>query len=601
MTCRAGWMKAVCLVIVPLLPVPAPGEERWYVGDVNFTGNESIGRKELLERMRLRPSGLFEKTIYSFSALVEDIGAIKTLYRHRGYLNAYITIAEIGRDSAYRRVDIGLNVDEGPLTVIDSIVSRGNKLYDESRLLRIMGIAPGGAFDSADLASASEAVTDSLESAGYMFAAVHHSVELDPGTHTVKVIFEIREGPLVRAGDLEFLVLDKVRPEAVKRELLFAEGDPLTSEVVERSIERVYATGLFDLVRIEPLDTAAEHERDSAVTVPVLILVRESDMLRLRAGGGYETDDGWSLRLEIGYRNLFGLAHGLTGQATVSSDVIGGRVMYHYPWLFSAPLSADVVTYLERRDEESFLGSFYGVFASLGGRFGFVNTFRSWVRAEGVDWIEFPPESLSRVTARSTFLVGAGITRDTRSRGPRSGTGFLTSFESELAGLGVPWSARFYRITCDLRAYRAFGDGRFAVSTGLLFAFVNGYGEDRGAVPAQELFRAGEGVVRPVRGYEQDQITPVDQDGEVLGGGAALVLNLVEFRFPLFFPLDGALFVDAGNIWPEIGRISPGGIRWSAGPGIRLNLPFLPLRLDYGIQLRREPEGRFHLSAGLPF
>ena len=77
-------------------------------------------------------------------------------------------------------------------------------------------------------------------------------------------------------------------------------------------------------------------------------------------------------------------------------------------------------------------------------------------------------------------------------------------------------------------------------------------------------------------------------------GDMKLEANL-EYRFPLFWKLEGALFVDAGNIWglteneSDEARFSFSnlgesiGLDW--GLGIRLNLTFLLLRVDGGLRV----------------
>ena len=81
-----------------------------------------------------------------------------------------------------------------------------------------------------------------------------------------------------------------------------------------------------------------------------------------------------------------------------------------------------------------------------------------------------------------------------------------------------------------------------------------------------------------------------------------------EYRFKLFWLLEGALFVDAGNVW----KISnsekiPGSLLKSdfykdiavdCGPGIRLDVNFFLVRVDWGIRLRdpsKAPGERFVL------
>ena len=68
----------------------------------------------------------------------------------------------------------------------------------------------------------------------------------------------------------------------------------------------------------------------------------------------------------------------------------------------------------------------------------------------------------------------------------------------------------------------------------------------------------------------------------------------VEYRFPIFWKFEGALFADAGNIWDLYNSTEDGSFKFSTlgesigldwGLGLRLNLDFILLRLDSGIRI----------------
>lgn len=101
----------------------------------------------------------------------------------------------------------------------------------------------------------------------------------------------------------------------------------------------------------------------------------------------------------------------------------------------------------------------------------------------------------------------------------------------------------------------------------------------------------------------------------------------VEYRFPLYGPLRGALFLDAGNVWLlKDDPMRPGGtlrgttflrdLALGTGAGLRFDIEMLVLRADLGIALHAPYEtGRdryfnmgsfsrslaFHLAIGYPF
>ena len=70
----------------------------------------------------------------------------------------------------------------------------------------------------------------------------------------------------------------------------------------------------------------------------------------------------------------------------------------------------------------------------------------------------------------------------------------------------------------------------------------------------------------------------------------------VEFRFPLVSWFEGALFLDAGNVWLiNDDPLRPGGkfssnfineLAIGSGVGIRMDLEFFIIRMDFGIPLR---------------
>lgn len=121
------------------------------------------------------------------------------------------------------------------------------------------------------------------------------------------------------------------------------------------------------------------------------------------------------------------------------------------------------------------------------------------------------------------------------------------------------------------------------------------------AMPLERYFYSGGAM--SMRGWQSRALGPgTDKTyAEIFSipsqiGDLKLEAN-AEYRFPIFGKVEGALFVDAGNIWDLPGHYEqdPGAIfsfktlpesfalDW--GPGLRLNLNFILLRLDLGIRL----------------
>lgn len=112
------------------------------------------------------------------------------------------------------------------------------------------------------------------------------------------------------------------------------------------------------------------------------------------------------------------------------------------------------------------------------------------------------------------------------------------------------------------------------------------------SLPFEKMFWAG--GANSLRGWQARSIGPgiseVDTTFSIpnQNGDMRFEAN-VEFRFPLFWLLRGAVFFDAGNVWLKH-ELSPKnnflkGIAFNTGLGLRLDIQFVVIRFDWGIKL----------------
>jgi outer membrane protein assembly factor BamA len=206
-----------------------------------------------------------------------------------------------------------------------------------------------------------------------------------------------------------------------------------------------------------------------------------------------------------------------------------------------------------------------------------------------------------------------------------TGKGFRESKDM----LGNPFS-QFLKITSELRYNHAINRNHRIVGrigTGAIYSYGNStvspYSEQfyvggANSIRAFTIRSIGPGRFQPERGK---RFANLDHTGDF-----KLEANL-EYRFRMVGDLEGALFLDAGNVWllRENEVDNPGGkLQWrhfpndialGTGGGIRYNLDVLVIRMDIGVALhvpydtgrkgyfnktRREGLG-FHIAVGYPF
>ena len=127
------------------------------------------------------------------------------------------------------------------------------------------------------------------------------------------------------------------------------------------------------------------------------------------------------------------------------------------------------------------------------------------------------------------------------------------------------------------------------------FAFNIQAGTALGTLPPYEAFSLGGS--NSIRGYEEGDV----------GSGKSFLQGTVEYRFPVFSVISGALFVDAGTDFGTGASLkgNPAGLRGKPGSGVgyglglRIQSPLGPIRIDYGFSDRGQ--GRFHFGIGERF
>lgn len=555
---------------------------QWDVQDINFFGNNTFESDKLIQQMQLKPKGILSRTQFSITQLQKDINSLNTFYRNRGFFQAEIT-SDLDFDSSKKRVSIYLFIDEGIRTEIDSVEFVGNILYNDSTLSELIRIKRGSILDSSLYTGAQAEILEFYGSLGRIFARVEYFFEFDSSGKTADLIITVNEGPVVRTGEADILGLTKTDEKVVKRELQFDPYEIINSQKIRSSVNNLYATGLFKLVNIMPIDIQAYPSESDTIIAPVLIQLDEADFFDIRLGAGYNSFDKWYGNVELAYKNLFGLGHRIYLSSRLSSVVLQAQAGYNYPWLFNRDFSGEMNAYIERRALESFKALYQGGLLAVNGNIGIQNRYRVVLNYKHTGWFQSELQSPEK---SNTLLLGSRFTRDTRESYLDPGNAFFSYIEAEIAGPALSFSNQFYRIKWDVRLYRELFIKQLNLSSAFFWGYVNNFGRSR-RVPPSELLRIGIDEIRPVRGFSENQVSPVNRENEAIGGELAAVINLFDLRFPLFTVISGELFIDGGYVWSNPRDFSLKDLKWSAGPGLLVTLPSGIFRIDYGFELRK--------------
>lgn len=212
---------------------------------------------------------------------------------------------------------------------------------------------------------------------------------------------------------------------------------------------------------------------------------------------------------------------------------------------------------------------------------------------------------------------------------------FKPLMEKDANGSGMVWDtpfSQFVRGEVTVGKTWVFGknDGQ-ALATRLLAGAGYAYGNSS-ALPFEKQFFCGGS--NSLRGWQARTVGPglsaLDKSFVIPNqtGDVRFEAN-IEYRFDIYWSIEGAIFVDAGNIWTLKGKNSDPSdlsqLRWdtfgkgiaaSWGVGLRLDFDFLLLRLDMGLRVHdpartnrwvgpdqwfKKDGYAFHFGVGYPF
>lgn len=595
-------VKAVIFwILVCVMAAPHARTRQFKLKKMVIHGNQTFNTSELKTLMELKKVWLLATPKYTASKLRSDISMLEKFYRSQGFFAVDIT-KSVKCDSSRYNVFIDLNINEGQRTCISKIQITSKRSILDNQIVQKLKSKPLKPLILPSIDSDVELLRSTLAAKGFLKASVKYELSVDSSKLNSMITFVINEGPLISVDTVKLKGNNHVHSKVLIRELGLSKGDTLTSKKIRKAEQQLYRTNLFSFAQISPFlgDTTDTLDISSLPdsNYRVNVIVQQADFFRVEGGVGYGTAERFRASLQSSYANMFNVGHSLTFKGKYSKIVQEAEVVYGVPWLFSLPLQFNSSIYWNRRDdlEKTYFGIFRGARFSVGRNTSFNLAYQFFIDWEEVNRLEAKNDSLLPELPTKSF--GSRISYDTRNDMINPTSGIFNSFETEISGL-MGHSNQFLKISNDFRIYHK--TGPFVFGTSVKSGWVRTYGKST-TIPPQERFYAG--GARSIRGFSEN-ILKADLLGDKQDVNYMLTANLIDIRFPIFWWFNGAVFVDAGNVWHTIANRNVfKDLRWSAGPGIRLNTPIAVVRFDVGFKLNQRPgESRyeFHFDLGQPF
>ncbi|HWO17931.1 MAG TPA: BamA/TamA family outer membrane protein [Kofleriaceae bacterium] len=597
-----------------------PGDE--YLKKIDVQGNQQVKERHLTSGLALQRTKKRQRPPDPYLIQLDE-DRIRGEYLRRGFFGIDVRSRV---DRAGDAATVIYTVEEGKRAatrvVITGIPSDPDLPLDKIR--QELPLQDGAPFDYLVYDLAKPRLLGVVQDAGYAHAQLDSTVYADRANRLAIVQLDYDLGPKCKFGDVEISGVTGDLADAVRGRLQFKPGETYSTQAIANTQRQLYGMGRFSTVQVQPAET------DGPV-VGVKVAVSEAARREVRLGGGFGLDPtAYEARARAGY-TIAGWPFPLD---TVTIDLRPAYAYMRHGGGFQPRIRA--LARLERQDLLWTYGkgeveggysyvalepyTYYGPRARLGFQTPVVSSRLQagigW-QLEQLDFRNVSPliEPLAEeIHIDRTQRVGAftqALTLDLRDHPVEPRLGAYAALRSAIGTKYAGGRFEYLQLIPEVRGYVPIGPVVIGARARV--------GTFRGDVPATERFFSGGGSNH--RGFGERKLAP-SVTGDVGGttrsipyGGAALVETGLETRFPITewrkIGIGGAVFLDGGDVTEELSQInlSPGGLHWAAGVGLRLHTLVGPVRADLGYRLNRTgpmepaPGSRFafHLSLGEAF
>jgi outer membrane protein assembly complex protein YaeT len=593
-------------LIVSIAPGPRSTTRHY-----QFSGNERVSNDTLQSLVEAQDQG-----VGAWMAPEGVAAAIQAHYRSLGHLTATVTVDTV-RFEAEGAAILPVRIDEGPAYRIGFVGVSGAAFRTADAVRTVTGLESGEPYRPAAIEPARRAVEVDYLGAGYNDVRVLAIVGIDEERGLADVVVAVFEGPQQILQEVTASGARVTSSGTITNALRLEPDAPLDMTALYAAQKRLYDTNVFQSVdfAVEPVETGTA-DAPGTQAVRALVTVQELPRYRLRYGIRVSDSTGPAegtreispaLVVDLMNRNLFGraISAGVAGQ--IEADRRLARGIVSMPSLLGLPAVTSLFLTQSRQDVGSedegsspyvedetdlTIEQRFRPARTMSVTYGYSLSRKKQFERNPDPASPFPPLDVQVRVARLTGTY-AWDARDDASNASR---GWFHSSGLEYAPRGIGSELRFVRYLAQQYYFHSVGD-HTVLASALRVGLGNGIGEE--TLSSVRFYAGG---ASSVRGFREDSIGGYDIFGFPIGGNALLVLNQ-EVRFPIFRWFRGVAFLDAGNVYPNVGDLSFRDLESGAGVGLRLTSPFAIIRFDYGIPLtsRDAEHNRWYFAIGQTF
>ena len=575
------------------------------INSVLIIGHHSFSQRKLLEQIQLKPGSflLFSRVEFDRRLLKLDAISLKNYYHSNGFLEVAV------KDSfsvINDKVDIFFIIEEGKQYYLNSVSIIGLRSLKEKEVKSLLDLKTGSPYNPVQINTNQALLNEAFEEKGKLFYQFDIKQEVQD---SVNITILINEGADVYIHHAWVSGLELIDSNYVRNEFSFKKGDLFEKNLMDKTKRSLLQSGFFSSVSLiaHPLANS-----DSLVNIEVR-------MKEFRNRGELELEPGYEIIEYVpGVNSLVGLGgsvHWLDRMIFGSKnrfDARGSVVMPSEEGFVYPRFSVDMKISNHRPFElilPTQVKVFYQQFKNFGDeegpyvrRFGleYANIFR-WNRQRSFRDIGFRFELFDESDVFKDQIeqrnFSIHLQQDNRDNPVYPSKGNVIIFRMDAFGGWLKGNRTYTKYDLDLRQYvspikNVTVAGR--INVGLITGWSDDY-DHYETVLFEKFYLGGSNTLRAWRPLQF--MTYQTEYGSTLPlGKTSKMLTNWEVRFPLFWKLGMVLFYDGGQISDSFQTVQWKDLQWNRGVGITINLPFAPIRVDYGESIENPNLNKIHFG-----
>lgn len=569
--------------------------------EITFIGNENFEDKELIRRMKTKPSSFLRSGRFEQEKFAVDLVSLADFYKKNGFIDVAIGPYELQQVSD-RHHELVITINEGTKYLFGEITVSGNENFSSEKILESFNFKEGDTFDQEKFDKQMARVYSLYFDEGYIYTDIRNEFEKTGETLNINMV--IVENVRAQIRQIHITGNRRTKEKVIRRQLEIAPGDYYRQSQVIRSQQNIYNLGF-----IEP-DIRLDYERiNSNGDIDLQIDVTDKPSGVANVGLGYNSQDKFVGQLSLSQNNLFGnnWSSGITWNFGGSTQNF--ELSFTNPNLYDSDVLLGTNLYYTKKNWSSFYYEIYtrGGAVRLGQSIPWVDRSRASVgysfyskKYNITNRNAIFADSLANATLieldqldwRYTSAMNFTLSRDTRDNIFFPTKGSQITLYSEVAGGPFMGDFDYFKQIAQVNWY-AEAWKKLTFRTKWRFSYITPYGDSEDAPPDEKFYLGGTGA-DGIRGYPDRSIGPA-------GGGTRAIIFSTELGYPIAGDqVIGVGFFDAGDSYNKLRDFNFMKFKKGVGAGVRIRSPFGLIGFDYAYSVA-DRSWEPHLQFGTTF